>query len=108
MQSRISFNGREHSSPDEMPAGVRRWCIDVLTQLADKDENGIPPDVLERAAHGTPAGAPPARFPGKRVAPLPSRRARRTRAGLRCLIAVAPRFFAVAGTAGAVARHRQR
>lgn len=47
MQSRIVFNGQEYSSPEQMPADVRKAYQEMLAQLgADTDGNGVP-DVFE-------------------------------------------------------------
>lgn len=44
--TKIIFNGREYSSPDEMPADDRRAYDDVMRGFVDSDHNGIP-DVAE-------------------------------------------------------------
>lgn len=43
---KIVVNGREYSSPDEMPADVRTAFEGALATLADKNGNGVP-DILE-------------------------------------------------------------
>jgi len=42
MSTRIIFNGQEYTSPDGMPADVRQAYDQVLKQLADSDQDGIP------------------------------------------------------------------
>ena len=52
LQTRIIFNGQEYSSPEEMPAEVRRAYEQVMgSVLADSDRDGIP-DIFE-AGGGT-------------------------------------------------------
>ena len=43
---KIVVNGREYSSPDQMPPNVRAGYDRAMSALADKDCNGIP-DILE-------------------------------------------------------------
>jgi len=43
---KIVVNGREYSSPDQMPPDVRAGYEQALSALADKNANGIP-DLLE-------------------------------------------------------------
>ena len=43
---KIVVNGREYSSPNEMPADVREGYERAMAALADKNDNGIP-DILE-------------------------------------------------------------
>ena len=46
MQTRITVNGVEYSSIDQMPPDVRRQYERAMGMLADKDGNGVP-DILE-------------------------------------------------------------
>lgn len=46
MPTHIIFNGREYDSPEAMPDDVRRAYQEMLDQLQDKDQDGIP-DVLQ-------------------------------------------------------------
>ena len=48
MATRIVFNGVEYSSPDDMPAEVRKTYDQALAMLADADLDGTP-DAVERA-----------------------------------------------------------
>jgi hypothetical protein len=47
MPTHIIFDGREYDSPEAMPEEVRKAFQEMLDQLRDKDEDGIP-DVLQR------------------------------------------------------------
>jgi hypothetical protein len=50
MRTRIIFNGREYSSPDEMPADIRQaYDRAMSTVLADADRDGVP-DIFEPGA----------------------------------------------------------
>jgi hypothetical protein len=57
MQTRITVNGVEYRSVDEMPADVRRQYEQAMSMLADRDRNGVP-DILEGRSQ-LPAGARP-------------------------------------------------
>ena len=46
MRPRITFNGKEYSSPEAMPEDVRKAYFEALAWLRDADSNGIP-DVFE-------------------------------------------------------------
>ena len=43
---KIIVNGREYSSPDELPAEARAGYERAMSALADRNGNGIP-DILE-------------------------------------------------------------
>jgi hypothetical protein len=43
---KISFNGKEYDSLDEMPLAERRAYEQLLSIFVDKDQNGVP-DILE-------------------------------------------------------------
>jgi hypothetical protein len=45
--ARITFNGRQYDSVEQMPPDARREYERVMQMLADRDGNGIP-DILER------------------------------------------------------------
>jgi len=47
MSTRITVNGREYASIDEMPPDVREQYRRAMNLLADRDGNGVP-DILER------------------------------------------------------------
>jgi hypothetical protein len=51
MTTRILFNGREYTSPAEMPPDVRGAYDRAMALLADADGNGVP-DLLEGPAGG--------------------------------------------------------
>jgi hypothetical protein len=46
MQTRITVNGVEYRSVDEMPPDVRRQYDKMMAMLADRDGNGVP-DLLQ-------------------------------------------------------------
>jgi hypothetical protein len=53
MRTRIIFNGQEYSSPEEMPAEVRRAYDQAMgSVLADADRDGIP-DIFEAGGGAT-------------------------------------------------------
>ncbi|MCI0360059.1 MAG: hypothetical protein L0211_16400 [Planctomycetaceae bacterium] len=62
---KIVINGREYSSPDELPAEAREGYERAMSALADKNGNGIPdtlemhldPDKLRAAMSGATAAA---------------------------------------------------
>lgn len=49
--TRITFNGREYTSADEMPPDVRRAYDELIAGLPDANRNGVP-DVLEQPPAG--------------------------------------------------------
>lgn len=55
MPTRLIFNGREYTSPEAMPADVRKAYEELLDQLQDKDKDGIP-DVLQGGGAGNVLG----------------------------------------------------
>ena len=55
MPTHIIFNGREYSSPEAMPAEVRKAYQELVDQLRDKNEDGIP-DVLQGGGAGNVLG----------------------------------------------------
>jgi hypothetical protein len=55
MTTHIVFNGREYSSPEAMPADVRKAYQELLDQLQDKNKDGIP-DVLQGGGAGNVLG----------------------------------------------------
>jgi len=44
---RITINGREYNSVEEMPADIRKQYQEAMSMLADKDGSGVP-DIFER------------------------------------------------------------
>ncbi len=55
MPTHIIFNGREYAGPEAMPADVRKAYQELLDQLQDKDQDGIP-DVLKDGGAGNVLG----------------------------------------------------
>ena len=55
MPTHIIFNGREYSSPEAMPADVRKAYQELLDQLQDKNKDGIP-DMLQGGGTGNVLG----------------------------------------------------
>lgn len=55
MPTHIIFNGREYGSPEAMPADVRKAYQELLDQLQDKNQDGIP-DVLQDGGAGNVLG----------------------------------------------------
>ena len=55
MATRIVFNGREYAGPEAIPADVRKAYQELLDQLQDKDQDGIP-DVLQGGGAGNVLG----------------------------------------------------
>ena len=52
-RTRIVFNGKEYSNPEEMPAEIRKAYDQAMaTVLADTDRNGVP-DILEAGSSST-------------------------------------------------------
>jgi hypothetical protein len=55
MKNKILFNGKEYTSPDEMPPDARRAYAAAMGQvtnlLADQDRDGVP-DIFENLASG--------------------------------------------------------
>ena len=54
MATRITVNGKEYGSLDEMPPDVRKNFEKMIGMLADRDGNGVP-DILEGKALIGPA-----------------------------------------------------
>jgi len=58
MNSKITINGREYESVDQMPPEARRAYEQAMSALADRDGNGVP-DILEggkTSINATPGG----------------------------------------------------
>jgi hypothetical protein len=55
MPTHIIFNGREYDSPTAMPEDVRRAYQEMLAQLQDKDNDGVP-DILQGGSAGNALG----------------------------------------------------
>jgi len=49
MHTRITVNGKDYASVEEMPADARRQYERAMSMLADRDGNGVP-DLLEGGA----------------------------------------------------------
>jgi hypothetical protein len=49
MDTRITVNGQEYRSIEEMPPDVRRQYERVMSMMADRDRNGVP-DIMEGKA----------------------------------------------------------
>jgi cation transport regulator ChaB len=56
METRITVNGVEYKSVDDMPPDVRSQYERAMQMLADKDGNGVP-DILEGKSPPVPGGA---------------------------------------------------
>jgi hypothetical protein len=48
--SKIVFEGKEYSSPDQLPPDARAKFEQALGKFGDADRNGIP-DILEDSTH---------------------------------------------------------
>jgi hypothetical protein len=73
MRTHIIFNGQEYSSPEAMPADVRKAYEELLDQLRDKNEDGIP-DLLQGGGAGNVLGIrqTSVTFNGREVGDLPA------------------------------------
>jgi hypothetical protein len=73
MPTQIIFNGQEYSSPEAMPADVRKAYQELLDQFHDKNGDGIP-DVLQGGGTGNVLGIRQASvtFNGREVGDLPA------------------------------------
>jgi hypothetical protein len=73
MPTHIVFNGQEYSSPEAMPADVRKAYQELLDQFQDKDKDGIP-DVLQGGGAGNVLGIRQASvtYNGRTVGDLPA------------------------------------
>lgn len=52
MTNKITFNGKEYSSVDEMPPDVRQAYEKVIQVFQDKDHDGVP-DIFQGSAQNT-------------------------------------------------------